>query len=302
MKTVGQLREILEGAHRLDSHVHTHLCDGKPEMTMESIAARAREIGLDTVILTPHFHKQVRDESETLYTDTDESIFFALREEINHYEKQCGAVRFLLSAEVDILSEKGDLSLKLSLKGEEQLDLVTPTMNYHPLLPLRFVHLTYGKDVDRLHESGEYQDAARAIGGVERVLESMYQTQINAILHCPYPAMLGHFFAAHSVHPQKYTWFNAKKEHLPLMKEGAMGVIEACRKTKSIMDLTGVHLQKGESVAERWQKNDFLTELQATVLSHCKREKILALAGSDAHRLEAIGRSEAYYRFLLNRV
>lgn len=59
----------------INSHVHTHLCDGRPDMTVANIAARASEKGLKLIILTPHFHKQVTDGETTLYTDSDEGIF-----------------------------------------------------------------------------------------------------------------------------------------------------------------------------------------------------------------------------------
>ena len=41
-------------------------------------------------------------------------------------------------------------------------------MNYHPLLLLRAVHLTYSKDIDPLHESGEYSRMVANAGGLEK--------------------------------------------------------------------------------------------------------------------------------------
>ena len=56
MKTVEELRGII-GSYpwaRVDAHVHTHLCDGRPEMTVCNIASRARQTGMGLIILTPH--------------------------------------------------------------------------------------------------------------------------------------------------------------------------------------------------------------------------------------------------------
>ncbi len=294
MKNITQIRKILEGSSAVEAHIHTHLCDGGLEMTVENIARRAESEKIDTVILTPHFHKRVSDGTDYLYEDSDESIFTALREEIDSYEARGGSVRVILSAEADILSPSGEMALPSSSEALDALDLVTPTMNYHPLLPLKFVRLTYGKEVDRLHESGEYAEAARAAGGVEYLLRTMYDTQVNAILHCPYPAMLGHFFAAHSVHPDRHTWFGAREEHLPLMLEGAERVVEACRKKAAILDLTGVHM-KADTVEQKRAKNGFLWDFQRFTVKKCLDSDVFLVAGADSHRLSAIGRSRGYY-------
>ena len=295
MRTIRELKEILSVYKKVDSHVHTYLCDGKPEMTVGNIAAIALERGIDCVILTPHFHKRVSDVSETLYSDSSEDIFFALRDDIERYEREDGRVRFFLSAEADILSVSGETSLTLSYDAEKQLDLVTPTVNYHPILPLKFVHLTYGRDVNALHESGEYGAAAESVGGIGRVLETYYQTQVNAITICPYPSMLGHFFAAHSVHPDKYTWFGVAPEHMDIMKEGARSVISQCKRSHSMIDLTGVHLGRGETVDERMDKNGFLVDFQHFVMEECAESGVLAFWGSDAHGLSHLGESHDYY-------
>ena len=295
MRTIKEIKEILSGCKKVDSHIHTHLCDGKAEMTVENIAAVALEKEIDCVILTPHFHKRVSDFSETLYSDSKEDLFFALRDEIERYEREDGRIKFLLSTEADILSGGGDISLALSYEAEKQLDLVTPTVNYHPLLPLKFVHLTYGKDVNGLHESGEYRMAAESLGGIDRVLETYYQTQVNAIANCPYTSMLGHFFAAHSVHPDKYTWFGASEEHMEIMKDGARRVIAQCKKSNAMIDLTGVHLGKGETVDERMTKNGFLVDFQRFVVEECRRMNVSAYWGSDAHGLSHLGESHDYY-------
>ena len=295
MRTIKAIKEILSGCKKVDSHVHTHLCDGKPEMTVKNIAATASERGIDCVILTPHFHKRVSDFSETLYSDSKEDLFFALRDEIERYEREDGRIKFLLSTEADILSDGGETSLALSYEAEKQLDLVTPTVNYHPLLPLKFVHLTYGKDVNGLHESGEYKAAAESLGGVDQVLETYYQTQVNAIANCPYTSMLGHFFAAHSVHPDKYTWFGAAPEHIEIMKDGASRVISQCKRSNALVDLTGVHLGKGEAVHERMIKNGFLVDFQRFVMWECHKLDVSAYWGSDAHSLSHLGESHDYY-------
>ena len=77
MKTVAQLHEILRkhDFRKVDLHIHTHLCDGEPDMTVENIANQAMEKGLTCIVLQPHFHKQVSDETATLYTDTDEDFY-----------------------------------------------------------------------------------------------------------------------------------------------------------------------------------------------------------------------------------
>ena len=97
-------------------------------MTVENIAHHAAEKGLECIILTPHFHKRVSDASTTLYEDSNEDIFLALREEIDCYEKRNGTVKFLLSTETDILSLDGEISLDISAAAENALDLVSPTL------------------------------------------------------------------------------------------------------------------------------------------------------------------------------
>ena len=114
MKTVNQLLEFVNGSRKIDAHVHTHLCDGKPEMTVENIANEALAKGFDSIILTPHFHKKVTDSTASLYENSDESIFLSLRDEIDAYAKDGGKVRFLLSCEADILSLDGETSLDIS--------------------------------------------------------------------------------------------------------------------------------------------------------------------------------------------
>ena len=178
--------------------------------------------------------------------------------------------------------------------------MVTPTMNYHPLLPLTFVRLTYGKEVDGLHDSGEYAAAAEAAGGVEYLLRTAFEAQKQAILGCPYPSMLGHFFAAFSVHPDRNTWFGVREEHLPLMMAGAREVIEACRERRAILDLTGVHT-KVDSVEEKMRKNGFLMEFQYFVVDLCREMGVPTVSGADSHSLSAIGRSRRYYDALLGR-
>ena len=295
MKTVREIRNILEACRYVDVHIHTHLCDGTSDMTVANIAARASEQQLGAIVLTPHFHKQVSDATETLYTDTDEAILGELREQIEHYNRTDGSVKILLSAEVDILSPKGDLSLSPSNVVEHSLDLITPTMNYNPSLPLCAVHLTYGKDMHHLHESGEYAEMAERAGGVGAVLEAMYDTEVNALLHAPYPAMLGHFFAAHSAATNGHNWFGATKEHLPLMQAGADRVLTACQKTSAMIDVTGIHPKEGQSLADKRLEDGFLYEFQCDVLAKCRRADIPSFPGSDAHRLLRVGQCKLYH-------
>ena len=300
MKKIGEVKEALSSFARVDSHVHTHLCDGMPEMTVENIAQSAKVRGVDCVILVPHFHKRLYNGDNTLYDDTDESIFPALREEISSYEKNDGTVAFFLSTETDILTEDGDISLDISRAAEDALDFVMPTFNFHPLLPLAFVKLTYGKYINGLHESGEYENAAKKIGGVSKVLETMYRSEVNALDRCPYPAMLGHFFMAHSIHPDKYSAFGAKEDNLPLMKDGARRVVEACKRNNALIDLTGVHLGSAETVTHRIQTNGFLVDFQIYTVCECMRQNVGFFFGSDAHRLGGVGAERGYYDHILD--
>lgn len=300
VKTVRELKEILSDNAGTDSHVHTHLCDGNKDMTVESIARTAHEKGIGVIVLTPHFHKRVSDGAETLYEDTDEGMLLSLREEISRYEKNGGAVKLLLSAEADILSEDGDISIKFSGQGEKALDFVSPTLNYHPLLPLSFVRLTYGRYVDALHESGEYHRAAEKAGGIETVLEAMYKTQVNAIERCPYPMMLGHFFMSQSAHPKTLNCFGAERGHLGIMKTGISDVVNACKRKNAFIDLSGVHIHPDESVEECIARNGFLSELHSFTVKECQKNGVVFNYGSDAHSLNAIASSHSYYREIIN--
>lgn len=300
MKTKEELHRLVGGAvfARVDAHLHTHLCDGKPDMTVENVARTARERGMELVILTPHFHRQVQDDTATLYTDTDEGILLRLREEIEtEYAMRGRDLTILLSTEADILSVEGETALRLSPAGEEALDLVTPTVNYHPLLPLKAVEVTYGRCIAQMHGSGLYSRYAERIGGVERVLETLYETEANAILRSPYPAMLGHFLAAHAYAVGPYNWFGTEPKHLDLMKEGASRVLDACAQTGAMVDLTGIHCGK-LSDAEKRAADGFLHGFQTWFIAECRRRKVIAVPGSDGHGLGAVG-DVAYYRTLL---
>jgi len=292
MKTTREIDGILRSVRSVDVHVHTHLCDGKPEMTVENIAATAKKKNIGAVVLMPHFHRQVSDGVTTLYTDTDESIFLALRDEIDSYSKR-GDVKVLLSTEADILSQNGDLSLSISAEGEHALDFVTPTMNYSLVLPMEMVKLTSAKSRDILHESGEYARAAAAVGGAAGVLEAMYECEANALLRSPYPCMLGHFFAAHSLN-SAYTWFGAREEHLPVMRAGAAKLLEACRKTEAMVDLTGLRF-RGMTAAQKQEKDGFLYTFQREFVDQCRQMGIPVYPGSDGHELEQMGEVSYYY-------
>ena len=292
MKTIAELRAVLDSVpwRRVDAHVHTHLCDGQPEMTVENIGRRAEEAGIGVVVLTPHFHKKVSDETETLYEDSSVEMLVRLREEIDAYR---GGTKFLLSTEADILGVDGEICLSFTDEAVQALDLVTPTMNYNPLLPLCMVHLTYGRDIDRLHESGAYRKAAEEAGGIGKVLEAVYECEANAILKIPYPKMVGHFFAAHSIANDLYSWFGAAEEHLPVMKAGAEKLIAACKQTGAMVDLTGLH-PKNETPLHKRQKDGFLYDFQRWFLNRCEAEGIPAYPGSDSHGLGGIGSSLCY--------
>lgn len=301
MKTTAEIRTVLDGCRYVDVHIHTHLCDGQPEMTVENIAAKAREQGIGAIVLTPHWHKQVSDETETLYEDSEVGMLLALRQEIDALQRKDDAVKVLLSTETDILSVDGSLSLELTPEIEDAVDLITPTMNYNPILPLCCVHLTYGKDVNGMHESGEYQRMADKAGGIPAVLEAMYEAEANAILRAPYPCMLGHFLAAHSLHPDKYSWFGAGEEHLPIMKAGVDKVIAACAEKNAMIDLTGVHM-KGQTAREKADSNGFWFAFQQYVVETCRKHGVAAYPGSDSHRLKKIGTNLVYYDLLFKSV
>lgn len=299
MKTINELHEILGSQEFgcVDAHIHTHLCDGAADMTVENIANKAKEKGMTSVILTPHFHKQVKDETATLYTDTDEEILIKLRTEIDNYYNNYGKeLTILLSAEADILSTDGTTALKLSCAGENALDLVTPTVNYHPLLPLKAVEVTYGRCIAEIHSSGLYNKFADKVGGVEKILESLYETEVNAIMNCSYPCILGHFFAAHSYAKEKYNWFGAESKHIDIIKNGAKKIVEACKKTGAMIDLTGIHLLN-ETATEKQERDDFFFGLQKWFIALCKEKGVIAVPGTDSHGVGSVGDVE-YYKIL----
>ncbi len=298
MKTTKEITELLSRCRHVDSHVHTHLCDGQADMTVLSIAAAAKEKSVDGIILTPHFHKAVHDETAAWYDDTDESIFLSLREEIDRYERDDGSVRFILSTETDILNLDGELSLHPSPETERALDMIAPTLNYHPCLPLIFVGLTTGKRIDGLHDSGMYGEAAAKLGGIGEVLSLAFETEINAVKKCPYPAMLGHLFMPYSFHPRRNNCFGATPEHLSGMKKEVRRLLSACREKNVIVDLTGVHVAEGQRAEEKIENNGFLVEFQKFAIRECENLGVTAYFGSDAHSLAGIGKSADYYRLL----
>ena len=298
MMTIQEIRQVLESSAYTDVHIHTHLCDGQPEMTVANITQKAKEQGIGAIMLTPHWHKQVSDETETLYEDSKLDMLLALRKEIDEYQRTDGSVKVLLSTEVDILSVDGTTALTPSPEFENTVDLITLTMNYNPILPLCCVHLTYGKDVNGLHESGDYARMEAAAGGKQKVLEAMYEAEQNAILQSPYPCILGHFLAAHALHPDKYSWFNASEADLPILKAGADKVIAACAAKNALMDLTGVHI-KDQTPQEKAESQGFWFDFQRYVVDACRKQGVGAYAGSDAHRLKKIGTNLGYYELLL---
>jgi len=289
MKTVQQLRDILLSHQfcKVDAHIHTHLCDGDLEMTVQNIAKTALKQRKTCVILVPHFHKQVSDDTATLYTDTHEEILIKLREEIDAYYAANGtALTILLSTEADILDTDGNTALNLTRKGEDALDLVTPTVNYHPLLPLKAVEVTYCEPMVDLHKSGRYKRFAEQIGGTEKVLESLYETEVNAILRCPYPCMLGHFWAAHTYVSENLSWFGAGPEHTNLIRAGSEKILDACQKTGAMIDLTGLRRHYDDASLEAKRERDgFFFAYQRWFLNLCRQRGIIALPGTDSHTL-----------------
>ena len=57
--------------------------------------------------------------------------------------------------------------MRVSKEAEEALDLVTPTVNYHPLLPLKAVEISYGRCIRQIHDSGVYKGYEEKLGGKE---------------------------------------------------------------------------------------------------------------------------------------
>lgn len=282
------MRELLKKTPfcRIDGHIHTCLCDGKPEMTVANIARKAEENGLEVIVLTPHFHKRVSDCTATLYDDSDTKIFYELRDEIDNYR---GDVKILLSAESDILNTEGDVSLE----WDDALDFVTYTVNYHPLLPLKAVEVTYSACIEDIYKSGFYSKAEQAAGGTEKIIEQLYKTEINAIKKATHPVSLGHFFAAHSYAVGQYNWFNMRPCHINLMKEGANEVVNACRQANAMIDLTGIHL-KGMSHAKKMMADGFFYDFQRWFIDLCKQKDVTIYPGSDAHSLRGVG-NVSYY-------
>jgi histidinol phosphatase-like PHP family hydrolase len=264
-------------------------------MTLENIIETSEKAGMTLIILTPHFHKKVVDDTASLYEDTNEEILLKLREQIDAYK---GKLKILLSTEVDVLDIEGNNSLKISKSAENALDLITPTVNYHPLLPLKAVEVTYSRCIEQMHKSGLYNDYANRIGGVKKVLESLYQTEINAIKKAQYPMMLGHFFAAHSYAVGIYNWFGAKPEHIDIIKEGALSVIDACVKKDALIDLTGIH-HDNMTHKEKIEMDGFFFDFQRWFIKKCQEKGVMVFPGSDAHWLPDVG-AVHYYKNLIN--
>ena len=289
---IDRLNEIIT-FDKTDAHVHTHLCDGKPEMTVASIAKAAKERGMEQIILTPHFHKKVNDASMTLYDDSDEDIFLKLRSEIDALDSD---VKILLSTEADVLDTEGHSSADIfSEKAKDTLDAVTLTLNYHPLLPLKCVEVTYSKCIEEIYESGYYAECEAAAGGTENVLRTMYQAQINAVKRVDFPVILGHFFAAHSNAVNNYSWFNAKEKHINIMKEGASEVVRVCADKGAVIDLTGIHT-KNETNEQKRIRDGFFFDFQKWFVGYARQHGVTLTCGSDAHSLKSVGNID-YYEF-----
>lgn len=301
MLTVEKFHEIMskQPFNKVDVHMHTYLCDGQKDMNVRNIGEKAIERGMKLVILTPHFHKHVEDETASLYEDSKDSMFLTLRQEIEEFYREHGdQLTILLSTEADILTYEGETALRLSKEAEDALDLVTPTVNYHPLLPLKAVEISYGRCIAQIHESGLYQSYEDKLGGKEKVLRTMYETEINTINACPYPMMLGHFFAAHTFYAVegKYSWFNLQPEHMELMKEGAAAVVEACAKKGAMIDLTGVHVGR-LTMEEKYEKESYFLEFQKWFVKLCREKGVLVFPGSDSHGVATVGEIEYYNVF-----
>ena len=298
MKSQKELKGIFQAYSwaQMNVHVHTHLCDGRSDMTVENIANKAEEAGVKLIVLTPHFHKQLQDSQTVLYDNSDEIIFSQLREEINEYEKKGGKVRFLLSSEVDIISVDGTLSMTPSKSVEENLDFIMPTLNFHPALPLRAVDVTNPEGRNKMHGTGEYMAMVENAGGMEKIIDAMYTAQENAIRRAPYPAMLGHFFAAHGYNGP-YNWFGLCKEHLPIMMEGAEKVLEACKSTGTMIDITGNRIKDTDIDAKR-RDLGFLFDFQKWFLGRCDEIGIITCPGGDAHDLSRISGTWFYEELL----
>lgn len=296
MKTHAQLREIITSYpfYKINAHIHTHLCDGASDMTVENIAAEAEKAGFELVILTPHFHKKLSDNSATLYWNSDESIFLQLRDEISFYDRTNGRIKVLLSTEADVLSVNGDLSFSPSTAAEQALDMVTPAVNFHPLLPLATVEATFTTKVDAFYSSGKYTDLIPPQMDTQEIIQTYYKATENAVRSCPYPGTLGHFFAAHTIPDRKHAWFDFQESHLPLMMDGARRVVDACAKSGRILDITGIHLLNDTAPMQQPAKDGFLHSFQRFTLDLCRAKNVPFVPGSDAHNLPRIHECKLY--------
>ena len=296
MKTHAQLREIITSYpfYKVNAHIHTHLCDGAANMTVENITTEAEKAGFELVILTPHFHKKLTDRSATLYWDSDESIFLQLRDEIDYYERTNGRIKVLLSTEADILTVNGDLSLSPSAAAEQALDMITPTVNFHPLLPLAAIEATFITKVDEFYSSGKYASLIPDHINTTDIIQTYYEATVNAVRNCRYPGTLGHFFIAHTIPDRKHAWFDFHESHLPMMLEGARRVVEACENTERILDITGIHLLNGTTPSQQPAKDGFLYRFQCATLDMCRQKNVPFVPGSDAHNLPRIHECKLY--------
>ena len=305
MKSVAELREIINHFKpmEMNAHVHTHLCDGTHEMTVDNIAREACAKGIGLTILTPHCHHLLKEGDFSLYWDTDPCIFERLREKIETYQKKDGRVRFLLSSEVDILSMDGGISMEPSRQIECNLDMITVTMNFHPGLSIRSVELSYYHRIRELYDSGEAQKLMDTVGGKEKAMRMAYSAQASAIRSCPYPCALGHFWISHNSCFDGYNWSGLVESDLDAMKEGAAEVLDALHRRGGMLDVTGI-----QDPDQQWLKDlglnrkvvepaGFFREFHRWVLREAEKLEIPVLCGSDAHALDTIGRSRIYQEY-----
>ena len=153
-----------------------------------------------------------------------------------------------------------------------------------------------GFQVDRCRKRSGDSNNSVVKGGMEKIIDAMYTAQANAIQNISFPAMLGHFFAAHSKNGQ-YNWFGLREEHLPMMMEGAEKVLEACKSTGTMIDITGNRIKDTDILFKR-RDLGFLFDFQKWFLGRCDELGIITCPGGDAHDLSRISGTWFYEELL----
>lgn len=78
------------------------------------------------------------------------------------------------------------------------------------------------------------------------------------------------------------------------MRAGTAKLLEACRKTGTMVDLTGLRFS-GMTTAQKQEKDGFLYTFQREFVEQCKQMGIPVYPGSDGHDLKQMGEVSYYY-------